>query len=507
MYNLYQEKKIENIINTPLISSNIDDNKEKKEEIFSLLESLNNEGVENKIRHSLPSYREWSNSQYSYNKNNLKSSAVTNTVVANLIKSYFNLNSLVDGKKSSRIKIRFQRLSLNRILSGKPEIKQTNDKSIITLYVYNRNKKYSFFKLKNLSIKKSKLSLIKKNSQKQNKKFYINNTTMLYTQNLGDLFNYKINKPYFMLGKNFATTPYHVSPNIVLSKNKKSKASSTLSAKMTKNKFSLLAAKKYLSLKNRKIKLINRKSLLFLNNIRKHKYLFMKALNLDNKFFNYYKNKHYNSYLKKLYKREMLYLYYIKILSVNNIKYKNWFLLGLKNIISNIYKKNVELNIVNMKYIHYNSNILTEAVSVKLKNRNNRLLKVLKKAIKLLRLPQIKSLTYKTKENSKVNNTFENNLTTSNLNNDLISIFNDIKYKTVNGVRIEAAGRLSKRLTASKSVFKYKYKGSLKDIDSSYEKTSSTISRGHVKQNIQYVKINSKTRNGAFGLKGWISSN
>jgi hypothetical protein len=30
--------------------------------------------------------------------------------------------------------------------------------------------------------------------------------------------------------------------------------------------------------------------------------------------------------------------------------------------------------------------------------------------------------------------------------------------------------------------------------------------RGHQKSNIQYTKINSKTRNGSFGLKGWIST-
>jgi hypothetical protein len=30
--------------------------------------------------------------------------------------------------------------------------------------------------------------------------------------------------------------------------------------------------------------------------------------------------------------------------------------------------------------------------------------------------------------------------------------------------------------------------------------------RGHVRPNIQYTNITSKTLNGSFGLKGWISS-
>jgi hypothetical protein len=74
------------------------------------------------------------------------------------------------------------------------------------------------------------------------------------------------------------------------------------------------------------------------------------------------------------------------------------------------------------------------------------------------------------------------------------------------GVRLEAKGRLTRRFTASRSVFKVKWKGSIKNLDSSYKKLTSVILRGHVKSNVQYTVINSKTRNGAFGLKGWISS-
>ena len=76
----------------------------------------------------------------------------------------------------------------------------------------------------------------------------------------------------------------------------------------------------------------------------------------------------------------------------------------------------------------------------------------------------------------------------------------------VSGVRFEASGRLTRRLTASRAVFKYRYAGSLKNIRSSYNNKSSVLLRGHSKSNLQYVLINSKTRNGAFGLKGWVSS-
>jgi hypothetical protein len=74
------------------------------------------------------------------------------------------------------------------------------------------------------------------------------------------------------------------------------------------------------------------------------------------------------------------------------------------------------------------------------------------------------------------------------------------------GVRLEAKGRLTKRFTASRSVFKVKWKGSIKNLDSSYKGIPSVLLRGHAKSNVQYTLVNSKTRNGSFGLKGWISS-
>jgi hypothetical protein len=100
----------------------------------------------------------------------------------------------------------------------------------------------------------------------------------------------------------------------------------------------------------------------------------------------------------------------------------------------------------------------------------------------------------------------EHNKTKININARLINyILSSLKYKNIGGVRLEAKGRLTRRFTASRSVFKIKWKGSLKNVDSSYRGLSSNILRGYVKSNIQYSIINSKTRNGAFGLKGWIS--
>jgi hypothetical protein len=67
-----------------------------------------------------------------------------------LIKSYFNLSPLYKNKKSTRVETRFKRLSLNRILVSRAEMKHTNSKVIITVYLYNKNKKFFIYKLKNL---------------------------------------------------------------------------------------------------------------------------------------------------------------------------------------------------------------------------------------------------------------------------------------------------------------------------------------------------------------------
>ena len=83
-----------------------------------------------------------------------------------------------------------------------------------------------------------------------------------------------------------------------------------------------------------------------------------------------------------------------------------------------------------------------------------------------------------------------------------ISILNSIKNKSITGVRLEAAGRLSKRHTASRSTFRLRYKGSLRNRDSSYRGLSSMIMRGNTRSNIQFTKLNSVVRIGSFGLKG-----
>ena len=77
--------------------------------------------------------------------------------------------------------------------------------------------------------------------------------------------------------------------------------------------------------------------------------------------------------------------------------------------------------------------------------------------------------------------TFDDRMESMNEQN----VLNVIKQQVVSGVRFEAAGRLTRRLTAMRAIFKLRYVGSLKNLRSSLNNLSSTILRGFVKSNAQ----------------------
>jgi len=166
--------------------------------------------------------------------------------------------------------------------------------------------------------------------------------------------------------------------------------------------------------------------------------------------------------------------------------------LGLTSLVEKLYNKKVEINLIELKSIHLNSDVFSSAVALKLRNRKNNVLRILRKAIiQMVKIPDLHTLI-----------TFDDNMEKVNKNN----IIKTLKQQVVSGVRFEASGRLTRRLTAMRAVFKYGYAGSLKSIRTSLSRKPSTMLRGYVKSNSQYTLINSKTRNGTFGLKGWVSS-
>ena len=233
------------------------------------------------------------------------------------------------------------------------------------------------------------------------------------------------------------------------------------------------------------------------------------------------------------------------LLHFNNLKFDGGFISKLIDLVKQVYNKKVEFNIVNLKKMHLDSDIYTQAVSLKLKNRDNKLYRVLKASLRKIKLPVIKKIDEIQKKPNRDeflvniirNNTIstmlkkikKNKIRNDNLNKLLLKFYpladnlklnvikkpfsiirsfsledyvlRSLKHLNLRGIRVEAKGRLTRRFTASRSVSKMRCKGGLKNVDSSFRGLSTIMLRGIVKSNLQYSTINSKNRNGAFGIK------
>jgi hypothetical protein len=279
----------------------------------------------------------------------------------------------------------------------------------------------------------------------------------------------------------------------------------------------------------KKLKLINKIGMNFIFKIKHDKHILLKTLNWNENNLITYEKDYYKSYIKKSLKKERLFIYLKKIISLNKFKFKNIYLLPLNLFLQKVYNKKVEFNLVILKNFHLNSDIFTQILAVKLRNRNNSILKVLKTSLRKIILPSQKKLIYLDEYNSKKNevqhiinkNLFfylvNLNKPTDSLDKTLKTLYsksnvkslglennvlNSMKYKAVSGIRLEATGRLTRRLIAQRAIYKFKFIGNLRNIDSSILNHSSTILRGNLRSNLQFSKIKSKKRIGSFGLKG-----
>src|SRR5271168_3622533 len=80
--------------------------------------------------------------------------------------------------------------------------------------------------------------------------------------------------------------------------------------------------------------------------------------------YNFYKHKCSLNYVKNYTKNRGL-------LKLNKMKFSHQFIENLKGLVQNIYNKSIVFNIVNLRKMHLNSDIFTQAVSLKLRNRDN----------------------------------------------------------------------------------------------------------------------------------------
>jgi hypothetical protein len=468
------------------------------------------------IRYFPPVSQEWYDSIYAYNSIYSKNITIADKNLSKLIKSYFNLYLSKKLLYSKRILTRFRRLATNKIFISKAELKHTSSKVIITLYIYNEEKRILLTRLKRIE-------------------------AILF--------------PYFNTALNEGHEDKILSLKDKLNSIKHQENISFIYwlKKIKNNVIELIKLEKKIIETIHNLKIRSSKSLEIetLEENLKNILSIISTCENDPIFLKNYENK-YNRFLNKtLLEKEIITIAYYKLLlSLNKYKFEDKFLLRLKPFINKIYNKEIEFNIINLKAIYLNSDIFTQAISIKLRNRDNRLLKVLRYFLYMVKLPKVNFLKERF-THVNINNLWVNkvknltidsssfNMKIDSLNQLLTSIFtnanflkklggnesyeshnkynvnsntnilnyilNKLRHKSMAGVRLEARGRLTRRFTASRSVFKIKWKGSLKNIDSSYKGLSSVILRGHLKSNVQYSIVNSKTRNGAFGIKGWIS--
>lgn len=219
--------------------------------------------------------------------------------------------------------------------------------------------------------------------------------------------------------------------------------------------------------------------------------------------------------LKARYYKVFLYKNYLAKLYFNKFVFNSNNLLYLKKILSR-FNNNIEINIniINLKYIYLDNHLFVDAITRKLKDRNKRALRVLRNALILPKIPLIDHLLLINKRIFNINNVYENLVTKVKSN---FLVFNSLKtlntlrnstYETMKnthvvGIRLEGKGRLTRRLTASRAVYKIAYLGSLRNIYSSFQGLPSTINRGFEKSSINYSIMNSNNRNGSFGIKSW----
>lgn len=262
-----------------------------------------------------------------------------------------------------------------------------------------------------------------------------------------------------------------------------------------------------------------------------------------------YEISYLKGYVSRSLRRQMLSIYLLQLASFNESKFESKYLLPLTGLIRKVYsapgdaslqQKEVEFNFVNLRYPYLNSSLFSSTLVTKIRNRKTKLLRVLRASLAMFKVPRLeaeqRATIYKEiynrerrpqnlkvdddrafvpalmenatplKYDTTIGRAKDNLHMISDSSNLVNTTLKSIKNRAVSGIRLEVAGRLTRRYTAARSLFKLRYKGNLKNMDASYKGLSAVLLRGHAKSNLQYTKTGSNKRIGSFGLKGWVSS-
>src|ERR1700761_8125713 len=134
-------------------------------------------------KHFPSSVRYRDSSIFMYNNNTLSLIPNISRLAINFIRNYFYLfNKKIESNiRRKKIYNRRIKLSINRIFLSKGEFKHTNNKVIITLYIYNKQKNNYLLKLKKRYINKFLINILsfKKNKSLSSRKNILSNKLIL----------------------------------------------------------------------------------------------------------------------------------------------------------------------------------------------------------------------------------------------------------------------------------------------------------------------------------------
>lgn len=428
--------------------------------------SLNDVGF---TKYLPPIVKEWKNSVYNYNSNNTINFPVYDLNLNSLIKSYFNLYFNHKYLKHKYISRKKKRMSFKKIFVSKAEIKHTNSKAIVTIYIYNKEKLILLEKIWKLSELLVKFMILLTDKNKLVK---------------------------------FISLPWIINQDLI-------------------NNSSILWRLANYKVRDDFIKVDN--------------FLYIRIKRLAN----------------NLYKILTTIRRYRLRLSLNRYKLEEQLLYKLSQLISKYYGKKVELNIVNLNSIAYNGDIFTEILTSKIKKEKSGPIFNINALLSKIVLPGVNTNIKRGRLESNVDldlidnkfinfnvssiinnnnkNLFKDSLnkllfdlyykTTFEKENKLNEVFTDksyylkirdiildnIKYKNMYGARLIVKGRLTRRYRADRAIYKIKWKGGLKNIDSAFRGLSTVTFRGFMDSNVERSIFVSKRRIGSFGVKTWIA--
>jgi len=473
-----------------------------------------------KTRHFTPASQEWHNSIYTYDSHYIKTLPSADKNLMNLLNSYFNfqINQNLLDSKTNRPPIRLRRRSTKKVFIGKGDLKHTNSKVIITFYVLNTE---GMFLTENYKRAIEEILFPRIKLEK-----FVN-----YGRDKKPIITY--NRPFTW--KEFKVFGDHAKAYQLYLKDLVNKIESTSFPLNLDNLKALDTSKEELDyLVEAGILRYDDKNEIFINTVNEWKPLgVLNFKEFKSESVIYYKNKKVR--------------YFHLLLRLNKLKFTNLFMSKLITLVRKLYNKDVVFNIVKLNKMHLNSDIYNQAVSLKLRDRNNKLYNVLKTSLRKIHLPVISKIGERIPKplkddylvnwirNNNISSMFADDHAKDPFNNLLLKFYpaagdsieinvkkissikkekyslkdfvlKNLKHLKLRGVRVEAKGRLTPRATASRSVFKMKWKGGLKNVESSFRGWSAIMLRGYLKSNLQYTAINSKNRNGAYGVKTWVSS-